>query len=56
LAPDDNKSFKNICQTLKKKEEDLNMFNVKFSVLDKLRPLIDQAKELEKEMHVKARE
>ena len=32
------------------------MFEVKYSILDKMRPLIDQAKELEKQMHSKARD
>lgn len=27
------------------------MFDIKFSILDKIRPLIDQAKELEKSLH-----
>lgn len=32
------------------------MFDVKFSVLDQMRPLITQAKELEKSMHTKAKD
>jgi ATP-dependent RNA helicase DDX24/MAK5 len=51
LSPDDNKAFKAICQVLKKSEEDLKMFDVKYTILDKIRPLIDQAKELEKSVH-----
>lgn len=51
LSPDDNKAFKSICQVLKKSEADLQMFDIKYSILDKIRPLIDQAKELEKSLH-----
>jgi ATP-dependent RNA helicase DDX24/MAK5 len=51
LCPDDNKAFKNICQTLKKTPEQIGMFDVKYGVLDKMRPLIEQAKELEKQIH-----
>jgi ATP-dependent RNA helicase DDX24/MAK5 len=51
LSPDDNKNFKSICQVLAKKEEDFNLFDVKYSVLEKIRPLIDQAKDIEKNVH-----
>lgn len=53
LAPEDNKSYKNICQVLRKKEEDIMQYEVKFNVLDKIRPLIDQAKVIEKTIHKK---
>lgn len=51
LSPDDNKAFKSICQVLKKSEDQIQLFPVKYSVLDKVRPLIEQTKDLEKKMH-----
>jgi len=51
IAPEDNKQFKEICQVLKKTEDDILMFEVKYGVLDKIKPLIDQAKTLEKGIH-----
>ena len=51
LCPDDNKAFKSICQVLKKSEGSIQMYQVKYGVLDKLRPLITQAKDLEKGIH-----
>lgn len=51
ITPEDNKQFKEICQVLKKTEDDIHMFEVKYGVLDKIRPLIDQAKTLEKGIH-----
>jgi len=36
---------------LKKQEEDLSMYQIKYTVLEKIRPLIEQATELEKAMH-----
>ena len=53
LAPEDNKSYKGICQVLRKKEEDIQQYEVKYNVLDKIRPLIDQAKVIEKQIHKK---
>ena len=32
------------------------MYPLKYSILDKMRPLIEQAKELEKQMHVKSKD
>lgn len=51
ISAEDNKSFKQICQVLKKTDESFSMFEVKYNVLDKIRPLIDQAKDLEKSLH-----
>jgi superfamily II DNA/RNA helicase len=51
LAPDDSKAFKSICQVLKKSEDSIKMYQVKYAVLEKVRPLITQAKELEKGIH-----
>lgn len=51
LSPEDNKAFKGICQVLKKTEDDLQQFEVKYSVLEKIKPLIDQAKTIEKTVH-----
>ena len=48
LSPDDNKAFKNICQVLRKDEDSFTMYPVKYTVLERMRPLITQAKELEK--------
>lgn len=56
LAPEDNKAFKNICQTLKKSETQVGMYRLKYTILDKMRPLIEQAKTLEKQMHVKSKD
>lgn len=53
LNPEDNKAFRGICVVLKKNEESFHFFNVQYSMLEKIRPLIDQAKELEKEIHRK---
>ena len=36
---------------LKKSEDSIQMYQVKYAVLDKIRPLITQAKELEKGIH-----
>lgn len=36
---------------MKKSEDQIKMFQVKYSALDKIRPLITQAKELEKSIH-----
>ena len=41
LTPDDNKSFKGICTALKKQEQSLKQYEVKYHVLEKIRPLID---------------
>jgi len=41
LTPDDNKAFKQICLTLKKKEDELLRYEVKYNVLEKIKPLID---------------
>jgi hypothetical protein len=38
---------------LKKTEDNFSLFEVKFHLLDKIRPLIDQAKEIEKTVHRK---
>lgn len=51
LSPDDSKSFKGICQVLKKQEEQIKMFEIQFSALDRLRPLIEEAKHMEKTIH-----
>ena len=51
LSPDDNKAFKGICQVLKKSEDQIQQYEVKYSILEKVRPLIDQTKDLEKSMH-----
>ena len=51
ICPEDNKAFKQICQVLKKTDDSFSMFEVKYTVLDKIKPLIDQAKELEKSLH-----
>lgn len=53
LSPDDNKAFKNICQVLRKSEDSFTMYQVKYTMLEKMRPLITQAKELEKTVHQK---
>lgn len=53
LTPDDNKYFRQICQSLKIQEDSLKRFEVKYGVLDKIKPLIDQAKKLEKTIHKK---
>lgn len=53
LSPDDNKNFKGICQVLKKSEDSIAMYSIKYAVLEKLKPLISQAKDLEKTVHQK---
>ena len=56
LNPEDNKNFKGICQVLKKTEESFSHYQVNYTLLEKIRPLIDQAKELEKNMHRKTQD
>ena len=51
LGPDDNKAFRTICQVLKKREDQISLYDIKYTVLERMRPLIDQAKEIEKSMH-----
>lgn len=51
LTPDDNKNFKSICSVLSKSEDSITMYDVKYTVLEKIKPLIDQAKDLEKSIH-----
>lgn len=53
LNPEDNKSFRGICQSLSKNENSFQLFGVSYNLLEKIRPLIDQAKELEKDIHRK---
>mmetsp|Transcript_17520 Transcript_17520/g.29533 ORF Transcript_17520/g.29533 Transcript_17520/m.29533 type:complete len:147 (+) Transcript_17520:1769-2209(+) len=36
---------------MSKKEDSIGMFQVKYAVLEKIKPLIDQAKDLEKSIH-----
>lgn len=38
---------------MKKKEDDIHQYEVKYNVLDKIRPLIDQAIVIEKQIHKK---
>lgn len=53
LNPEDSKAFRSICLVLKKTEDSFTRFEVQFNVLDKIKPLIDQAKDLEKTIHHK---
>jgi len=51
LNPEDNKAFRGICIALKKNEDGFDRYEVQYSLLDKIRPLIEQAKDLEKTLH-----
>ncbi len=42
-----------VCQVLKKNENMIAMYHVKYAVLEKIRPLIEQARDIEKALHQK---
>jgi ATP-dependent RNA helicase DDX24/MAK5 len=53
LNPEDNKAFRSICVSLKKGEDAFQQYIIQYNLLEKIRPLIEQAKDLEKDIHKK---
>ena len=41
LGPDDNKAFRTICQVLKENADTISMYDIKYTQLERMRPLID---------------
>jgi superfamily II DNA/RNA helicase len=51
LAAEDEKNFKQICGVLKKPTDKVEMLDVKFTMLEMLRPLVKAAQDVEKSTH-----
>jgi hypothetical protein len=51
IGPEDELNFKQIYFALKKKIDDLEILDVKYSTLEAMRPLVSGAQELEKSNH-----
>jgi ATP-dependent RNA helicase DDX24/MAK5 len=51
LAAEDEKNFKTICGVLKKPTDKIEMLDVKFTMLEMLRPMVKSAQDVEKNTH-----
>jgi superfamily II DNA/RNA helicase len=56
LSPEDEKNFKTIRKVLKKNDENLSMYQVSYTLLSKLEPLVETAKKFESAVHKKDKE